>query len=127
MIIRDIEFTLKDGRKALIRSPRDEDIQGMLDYLYISAGETEFILRYPEECNKYTPEGEKALFDRVNASENEAMLVCLVDGKVAGNCLENRAQNQTSRCRGDCTAEGLLESGDWNAAVYGTDPNRGGK
>ena len=86
MIIQDIEFTLKDGRKALIRSPKDEDIQGMLDYLYVSAGETEFILRYPEECSKYTPEGEKALFDRINASENEAMLVCLVEGKVAGNC-----------------------------------------
>lgn len=86
MIIKDIEFTLKDGRQALIRSPRNEDIQGMLDYLYISAGETEFILRYPEECSKYTAEGEKALFDRVNASDNEAMLVCLVDGKVAGNC-----------------------------------------
>ena len=86
MIIQDIEFTLKDGRKALIRSPKDEDIQGMLDYLYVSAGETEFILRYPEECGKYTAEGEKALFDRVNASDNEAMLVCLVDGKVAGNC-----------------------------------------
>ena len=86
MIINDIEFTLKDGRKAVIRSPRDEDIQGMLDYLYISAGETEFILRYPEECGKYTPEGEKALFDRINASENEAMPVCIVDGKVAGNC-----------------------------------------
>ena len=86
MIIKYIEFTMKDGRKALIRSPRDEDIPGMLDYLYISAGETEFILRYPEECGKYTAEGEKALFDRVNASENEAMLVCLVDGIVAGNC-----------------------------------------
>ena len=58
----------------------------MLDYLYISAGETDFILRYPEECSKYTPEGEKVLFDRVNASDNEAMLVCLVEGKVAGNC-----------------------------------------
>ena len=86
MMIQEIAFTLKDGREAVIRSPRDEDIQGMLDYLYVSAGETEFILRYPEECGKYTPEGEKALFDRVNASENEAMLVCLVDGKVAGNC-----------------------------------------
>ena len=85
-MIREIEFTLKDGRKALIRSPKDEDIQGMLDYLYISAGETEFILRYPEECSKYTPEGEKALFDSINASETQAMLVCLVDGKVAGNC-----------------------------------------
>ena len=86
MIVQDIEFTLKDGRKALIRSPRDEDIPGMLDYLYVSAGETEFILRYPEECTKYTPEGEKALFDTVNASDHEAMLVCLVDGKVTGNC-----------------------------------------
>ena len=52
MIIKDTEFVLKDGRKALLRSPKDEDIQGVLDYLYISAGETEFILRYPEECGK---------------------------------------------------------------------------
>lgn len=86
MIIKDTAFTLKDGRKALLRSPKDEDIRGVLDYLYVSAGETEFILRYPEECGKYTYEGEKALFDRINASENEAMLVCIVDGKVAGNC-----------------------------------------
>ena len=56
MIIQDIDFILKDGRHALIRSSKDEDIQGMLDYLYISAGETEFVLRYPEECSKYTAE-----------------------------------------------------------------------
>ena len=86
MIIKDTAFTLKDGRKALLRSPKDEDIRGVLDYLYVSAGETEFILRYPEECGKYTYDGEKALFDRINASDNEAMLVCIVDGKVAGNC-----------------------------------------
>ena len=86
MIIKDTAFTMKDGRKALLRSPKDEDIRGVLDYLYVSAGETEFILRYPEECGKYTYEGEKALFDRINASDNEAMLVCIVDGKVAGNC-----------------------------------------
>ena len=86
MVINDIEYTLKDGRHAVIRSPKDEDIQGMLDYLYISAGETEFILRYPEECGKYTPEGEKELFERVNAADNEAMLVVVVEGKVAGNC-----------------------------------------
>ena len=45
MIIREFEFTLKDGRKALIRSPKEEDIQGMLDYLYKSAEETDFDLR----------------------------------------------------------------------------------
>ena len=86
MIVEKKEIILKDGRKAILRSARDEDIPGMLEYLYISAGETDFILRYPEECGKYTAEGEKELFDRVNASDNEAMIVCLVDGKVAGNC-----------------------------------------
>ena len=86
MVINEIHFTLKDGRSAVLRSPRDEDIQGMLDYLRVSAGETDFILRYPEECGKYTAEGEKALFDRLNASDSDAMLVCLVEGRVAGNC-----------------------------------------
>lgn len=86
MIVGEIKFELKDGRRAVIRSPRDEDIPGMLDYLLITAGETEFLMRYPEECGRYTPEGEKALFDRINASENEAMLVCLADGVIAGCC-----------------------------------------
>ena len=86
MQINDIEFKLKDGRTAVLRSPREEDIQGMLDYLYVSSGETEFILRYPEECTKYTAEGEKELIEKKNAADNEAMLVCIVDGKLAGNC-----------------------------------------
>lgn len=47
MVVNEIWFDMKDGRKALIRSPREEDIPGMLDYLLLSAGETEFILRYP--------------------------------------------------------------------------------
>ena len=86
MLIPEKEFTLRDGRRAVLRSPREEDIPGMLEYLYISAGETEFILRYPEECGKYTPEGELALFNSINASDSGAMLVCLVEGRVAGNC-----------------------------------------
>ena len=99
MIIKDTEFKLKDGRTAVLRSPRDEDIQGMLDYLYISSGETEFILRYPEECTKYTPEGEKALFDRMNASDHEAMLTCIVDGRIAGNCQVSWSTNIKMRHR----------------------------
>lgn len=115
MIIRDIEYTLKDGRKALIRSPRDEDIQGVLDYLYISAGETEFILRYPEECGKYTYEGEKALFDRINAADNEAMLVCLVEGKVAGNCQIMWSKGLKTRHRAAVAVALLKEY--WNQGI----------
>jgi len=115
MIIRDTAFTLKDGRKALFRSPRDEDIQGILDYLYLSAGETEFILRYPEECGKYTFEGEKALFDRINASENEVMLVCLVEGKVVGNCQIGWKTGIKTRHRADVAIALLKEY--WNQGI----------
>jgi len=115
MIIKAFEYTMKDGRKALIRSPQDEDIQGMLDYLYISSGETEFILRYPEECGKYTPENEKALFDRINAADNEAMLVCLVDGKVAGNCQISWSKGIKTRHRAS-VAIALLKD-YWNQGI----------
>ena len=59
MIIEEAKFKLKDGREAVLRSPKEEDVESTLEYLVISAGETDFILRYPEECGKYTPEGEK--------------------------------------------------------------------
>ena len=101
MIVNETEFTLKDGRKAVIRSPWDEDIEGMLEYLYVTSGETEFLLRYPEECVKYTPEGEKALFDRMNAADNETMIVCLVDGVIAGNCQVTWKKSIKTRHRAD--------------------------
>lgn len=115
MLRNDIEFTLKDGRTALIRSPKDEGIQGVLDYLYVSSGETEFILRYPEECKKYTYDGEKALFDRINNAENEAMLVCIVDGKVAGNCQITWSTGMKTRHRASVAIALLKEF--WNQGI----------
>ena len=115
MIIKEIEFKLKDGRNAVIRSPKDDDIQGMLDYLYISAGESDFILRYPEECSKYTAENEKALFDRVNESDHEAMLVCLVEGEVAGNCQISWSKGIKTRHRASVAI--ALLSKFWNQGI----------
>ena len=86
MIIDDVRFELKDGREAILRSPKEEDVESTLEYLVTSAGETDYILRYPEECGKYTAEGEKTLFEQKNASPNEAMIMCIVEGKVVGNC-----------------------------------------
>lgn len=86
MKIRDVYFTLKDGREAVLRSPIAEDAQGTLDYLHKTAEETDFLMRVPEECSRYTLEDEIALFEMKNASKNEAFIMCIVDGKVAGNC-----------------------------------------
>lgn len=115
MIIKDINFELKDGRKAVIRSPKDEDIEGMLHYLYVSSEETEFILRYPEECGKYTVEDEKKLFAQRNESEYQAMLVCLVDGKVAGNCEISIYTNMKTKHRASVAIALLSEY--WNQGI----------
>ena len=50
MIVKDVRFQLKDGREALLRSPKEEDVESTLEYLFISAGETDYLLRYPECC-----------------------------------------------------------------------------
>lgn len=91
MLTREVPFLLKDGRKAVLRNPKEEDIPGLLDYLIVSAGETDFIMRYPEECSKYTPEGEAQWIKQNNSSEHSVALVCEVNGKIAGNCNVSRA------------------------------------
>ena len=103
MVIKDTEFTLKDGRRAVIRNARAEekDSAGLVEYLKISAAETEFILRYPEECDKYTVENEIHYIKSMNESENSLMLVCDVDGKIAGNCQITWSDNLKLRHRAD--------------------------
>jgi len=115
MVIDDVRFQLKDGREAILRSPKEEDVESTLEYLVVSAGETDYILRYPEECGKYTPEGEKALFEQKNASPNEAMIMCIVDGKVVGNCEISFFKGIKTRHRA-CIGIALI-SNFWNQGI----------
>lgn len=115
MIIKDVLFRLKDGREALLRSPKEEDIESTLEYLKVSAGETEYILRYPEECIKYTAESEKMLFEQKNKSPDEAMVMCIVDGKVAGNCEIVFFKNLKTRHRASVAI--ALISEFWNQGI----------
>jgi len=86
MIVPEIGFTLKDGRNAVLRCPEEKDISGTLDYLALSAAETEFVMRTPQDLGRYTPEKEKIFFEDSNADPNVLVLVCEVDGRIAGNC-----------------------------------------
>lgn len=99
MLTNETPFLLKDGRKALLRSPRQEDVPGLLDYLVKSAEESEFILRGPEDCKKYTPENEAKWIENMNAAENAATLVCQVEGRIAGNCEVSRSNMAKIRHR----------------------------
>lgn len=85
MRCQEKQIKLKDGRYATFRSPLPEDSAEMIEFLKTCAGETDFILRYPEECTETEAQG-AAYLENINNSESGVMIVCVVAGKIAGNC-----------------------------------------
>ena len=80
------KILLKDGRTAILRSARPEDAAPMVEFMKTTAGETDFLLRYPEECTM-TEAGEAVFLDDVLNSPDQVMPCCFVDGVLAGNAM----------------------------------------
>ena len=76
---------LRDGRGAVLRSPTPEDAVNMLEFVKTTAMETEFVIRYPEECTE-TAEQEASLLQKILDSDLNMMIACEVDGRIAGSC-----------------------------------------
>lgn len=101
MLFEAKSFTLKDGRSAVLRNPDPEgDAAAMVEVLTRMCGETEFLLRYPEECG-WTVEQERSVLAGINQAEGRLMLVCEVDGAVAGMCGLNLYPQLKFRHRAD--------------------------
>lgn len=115
MIVDDIPIILKDGRKAFLRSPKPEDADGIIEYLLVSAGETNYLLRYPEECLNFTRDNEIEFLKQVNSSDNRIMLVCEVEGRIAGNCDISFGNNLKTRHRASVAI--ALMSEFWNLGI----------
>lgn len=86
MIFKPKEITLKNGKKAILRTPEISDAAGMLDYITKACGETEFLLRYPEEWEGVTLESEERWVKNLRESKNTLAITCFIDGEIAGNC-----------------------------------------
>lgn len=86
MFYESREILLKDGRTAIFRAPSPAaDAAEMVDYMKATAGETPYLLREPEECTA-TAEQEETYLQGVLDSRHNIMIVCEVEGKIAGNC-----------------------------------------
>ena len=84
MIYETKKIQLKTGREAVLRSPSASDGTQMLEVLKRLSAETDFLLRYPEEWT-VTAEQEAGYLEGLNRSQNDLMIVCTVDGEIAGN------------------------------------------
>ncbi len=99
MLFEPKEVKLKDGRMAVFRVPEVEDAQIFLDYLKITAAETPYLIRTPEECTM-TLEQEQKYLSMARDGEFQVTVCCFVDGRLAGNCNLARMNRVKTQHRG---------------------------
>ncbi len=66
--------TLKDGRPCTLRSATVADAQALLDNMKLLSAESDFMLRYPNECT-ISLEAEQDFLSTQEAAENRLLLV----------------------------------------------------
>lgn len=86
VVFKEKKFKLKDGREALLRSPCEDDAEEMLQFIIKASGETDFLMKFPEEFAEFTLEQEKDFIHENYSNQNGMMISCLVNGKIVGNC-----------------------------------------
>jgi len=117
MKVEPREVILKDGRKCILRNATGADAEGMLNYLRTSGGETEFILRYPDEVDRdYTVESEAKVLDGFLENPECVMMVAVVDGKIAGNAAISGSKRKRKTAHRGAFAIALMKD-YWNLGI----------
>lgn len=115
MIFEDKQITLKDGRTAILKTPCIEDAEKMLNYIKSASGETDFLMRYPEEWNSVTAEGEKKWIEGLRESSTSLSIACCIDGEIAGDCEINF--NQSIKTSHRASVHIALVKKYWNLGI----------
>ena len=85
MIYTAKTVTLKDGTTALFRSPAPEDAADFLDFFNTVRAETDYLLSSPMDPEP-TLDEERAWIENSLNAPDQLMIVCQMDGRIAGNC-----------------------------------------
>lgn len=89
---------LKDGTKCIFRSPRASDAPAMNDYIRSISSETDFILRYPEECTE-SDQQEADWLESIYHSPQQLLITAFVGDYVLGNCQINMNRRMKTKHR----------------------------
>ncbi|NLF28919.1 MAG: GNAT family N-acetyltransferase [Clostridiales bacterium] len=76
------EIELADGTPCVLRSPVPDDAEAMIAHLTAVSGETDFMLRYPDEV-KITVEDERAYIEKLDSEARSGMIVAEIGGEIA--------------------------------------------
>lgn len=107
-------ITLRNDKTAILRSPVADDAEQMIEYLKITSGETNFMIREPEECD-IPLDSEIDFINGTLDSADSIMIACEIDGKIVGNCSLSR--NSRSRLRHRATLGISIYKEYWNLGI----------
>ncbi len=91
------EITLPGGLPCTLRSPEPEDAAALLDYLRVTSGETENVVRYPEEITLSVAE-EGAFLQQYANAERQVMLAVFGAGVALGSAGVSPIGNGNKLC-----------------------------
>ena len=74
MIYEPREITCRDGRSCILRCAAVTDANDLIRYLKVTAGETPFLIREPDEIS-LTPEQEEHFIEGIVKEPRELMLI----------------------------------------------------
>lgn len=77
------EIRIKDGRTCVLRPAVPRDAAALIEYMKVTAGETPFLLRYPDEVH-ITLEQEEEFLTQILDDPRAVMMAAEVDGAIAG-------------------------------------------
>ena len=86
MLFSKKEIVLKNGIKAILKTPEIEDAEMQLNCIKTSCGETPFLTRDTEDYNDTTVEDEEKWILNQRESENDLLIACYIDGVIIGSC-----------------------------------------
>ncbi len=81
MTFEQYQIILKDGSLGIIRSPKIEDAEAIIDLMHKTSGETDFLMSYPEE-RSFTVEDEENYLKTIIDYPSAYMMLCEIEGKV---------------------------------------------
>ncbi len=84
MLYQEKEFIGKNGTHYLLRSPRPEDSEKMINYLKLSAEETEYGISYPEEMD-FSIQDEVDFITKYAEEEGSLMISVFENEELVGN------------------------------------------
>ena len=115
MRIKEKSILLRNGQSCVVRSAEAKDAAQLIDTMKTTAGETDFLLRKPEEVT-YTVEKELTAIADMEAAERQTLIVADVEGEIAGSCSLHTA-GKYARLRHRCSIGISLRSKYWGFGI----------